>query len=154
MLEQSWPSGNALDSDQRGPGFEAHRRPLVTSGRSYSPKCSCQNYNPLRGTPKPQGMGGNGGKIEKKFVSCYPLISDATLLCLIEGSYMALFEISHLSWDFIMTPPPILAKCGHHHYQQNFHCRFHLIIHESTLHQALHNPCQGEHCLPLHQIFA
>ena len=22
-MEQPWPSGNALDSDQRGPGFEA-----------------------------------------------------------------------------------------------------------------------------------
>jgi len=33
-LEQPWPSGNALDSDQRGPGFEAHRRPLVTSGKA------------------------------------------------------------------------------------------------------------------------
>ena len=34
MREQPWPSGNAPDSDQRGPGFEAHRRPLVTSGRA------------------------------------------------------------------------------------------------------------------------
>ena len=37
--EQPWPSGNALDSDQRGPGFEAQRRPLVTSGRASGPKC-------------------------------------------------------------------------------------------------------------------
>ena len=27
--EQPWPSGNAIDADQRGPGFEAHRRPLL-----------------------------------------------------------------------------------------------------------------------------
>ena len=33
LAEQPWPSSNALDSDQRGPRFEAHRRPLVTSGR-------------------------------------------------------------------------------------------------------------------------
>ena len=38
--------------------------------------------------------------------------------------------------------PPILAKCGYHHYQQHFHCNFHPVIHESTLHQALRNPCQ------------
>ena len=49
-IEQPWPSGNALDSDQRGPGFEAHRRPLVTSGRASGPNCSCQNLSPLRGT--------------------------------------------------------------------------------------------------------
>ena len=41
--EQPWPSGNALNSDQHGPGFEAQRRPLVTSGRASGPKCSCQN---------------------------------------------------------------------------------------------------------------
>ena len=41
--EQPWPSGNALDSDQRGAGFEAHHRPLVTSGRASGPKCPCQN---------------------------------------------------------------------------------------------------------------
>ena len=38
--EQPWPSGNEFDSDQHGPGFEAHSRPLVTSGRASSPKCS------------------------------------------------------------------------------------------------------------------
>ena len=38
-----------------------------------------------------------------------------------------------------MTPFPILAKCGHRHNQQNFHCHFHPIIYESSLHQALHN---------------
>ena len=53
-MEQPWPSGNALDSDQLGPGFEAHRRPLVTSGRVLSEAPS-----------KPQGIGGNGGKIER-----------------------------------------------------------------------------------------
>ena len=42
-MEQLWPSGNALDSDQRGPAFKAHRRPLVTLGRASGPKCSCQN---------------------------------------------------------------------------------------------------------------
>ena len=41
--EQPWPSGETLDLDQRGPGFEAHRRPLVTSGRASGRKCSCQN---------------------------------------------------------------------------------------------------------------
>ena len=41
--EQPWPSGNALDSDQHGPGLEAQRSPLVTSGRASGPKCSCQN---------------------------------------------------------------------------------------------------------------
>ena len=41
--KQPWPSGNALDSDQHGAGFEAQRRPLVTSGRASGPKCSCQN---------------------------------------------------------------------------------------------------------------
>ena len=29
-IEQPWPSGDELDLDQRGPGFEAHRRLLVT----------------------------------------------------------------------------------------------------------------------------
>ena len=41
--EQPWTSCNALDSDQRGPRFEAHCRPLVTSGRASDPKFSCQN---------------------------------------------------------------------------------------------------------------
>ena len=41
--EQLWPSGNALNSDKYGPGFEAHRRPLVTSGRAPGPTCSSQN---------------------------------------------------------------------------------------------------------------
>ena len=40
--EQPWLSGNALDSDQHGPGFEAQRRPLLTSGRASGPKCLCQ----------------------------------------------------------------------------------------------------------------
>ena len=44
------PSGEELDLDQCGLVFEAHRRPLVMSGRAYSPKCSCQNYSPPRGT--------------------------------------------------------------------------------------------------------
>ena len=43
MLEQRWPSDDALDSDQHGPGFMAHRRPLATSGRAFGPKCSRQN---------------------------------------------------------------------------------------------------------------
>ena len=34
MTEQPWPSGNALDSDEHGPKFEAQRRPLVTPGRA------------------------------------------------------------------------------------------------------------------------
>ena len=62
--EQPWPSGNALDSDQRGPGFEAHCRPLVTSGRASGPKCSRQNYSPLRGTLQAPRIGGNGGKLK------------------------------------------------------------------------------------------
>ena len=37
--EQPWPSGNALDSDQHGPGLEAQYRPLETSGRASGPKC-------------------------------------------------------------------------------------------------------------------
>ena len=41
--EQPWPSGKALDSGQRCPGFEAHCRPLVMSGRASGRKCSCQN---------------------------------------------------------------------------------------------------------------
>ena len=49
---------------------------------------------------------------------------------------------------FYNDPLPILAKYGHHHYQQNVHCHFYSITHELTLHQALHNPCQMEHCLP------
>ena len=65
-IEQWWPSGNALDSYQRGPGFKAHRRLLVTSGRASSLKCSCQNQSPLKAPSKPQGTGGNGVKIEKK----------------------------------------------------------------------------------------
>ena len=52
-----------------------------------------------------------------------------------------------------LTWPSILAQCSHHHYQQHFHCHFHPIIHESTLCQAFHNPCQVAHCLPLHPIF-
>jgi len=48
--EHPWPSGDELDFDQRGPGFEAHRRPLVTPGRASGPKCSRQNNSPLRGT--------------------------------------------------------------------------------------------------------
>ena len=48
--EPPWPSYNALDSDQHGPGFEAQRRPLVMSGRASGPKCLCQNYSSLRGT--------------------------------------------------------------------------------------------------------
>ena len=38
-----WPSYNALDSDQHGPEFEAHRRPLVTSGRASGSKCWNRN---------------------------------------------------------------------------------------------------------------
>ena len=52
----------------------------------------------------------------------------------------------------LFTPHSILAKYRHHHYQQNFHCHFHPIIHESTLHQVLPNPSRVEHCLPLHSI--
>ena len=37
---QPWPSGEELDLDQRGPGFETHRRRLVRSGRASGPKCS------------------------------------------------------------------------------------------------------------------
>ena len=51
-------------------------------------------------------------------------------------------------------PPPILAKCDHHHYYQNFHCHFHSIIHNSTIHHVLQIPCQMEHCLQFHPIFA
>ena len=40
-VEQPWPSGEELDLDQRGPGLEAHRRPLVMPGRASGPKCSC-----------------------------------------------------------------------------------------------------------------
>ena len=43
LVEQPWPSCNALDSDQHGPGFEAQHRPLLTSGKAFGPKCSCQN---------------------------------------------------------------------------------------------------------------
>ena len=49
---------------------------------------------------------------------------------------------------------PILAKCGHDHYQQNFPCHFYLAINESTLHQALPNHFQVEHFLQLHPTFA
>ena len=41
--EQPWPSGNALDLDERGPGLKAYRRPLVMLGRASGLKCSCQN---------------------------------------------------------------------------------------------------------------
>ena len=43
FAKQMWPSSNALDSNQRGPGFKAHCKPLVTSGRASGLKCSCQN---------------------------------------------------------------------------------------------------------------
>ena len=43
VVEQPWSSGNALDKDQHGPGFEAQRRPLVISRRASGLKCSCQN---------------------------------------------------------------------------------------------------------------
>ena len=43
IFAQLWPNGNVLDSDEHGPGFEAHRKPLVTSGRVSGPKFSCQN---------------------------------------------------------------------------------------------------------------
>ena len=39
LRNKPWPSGNTLDSDQYGPGFEAHRRPLVTSGSTSGSKC-------------------------------------------------------------------------------------------------------------------
>ena len=42
-LQQPWPSSNTLNSDQHGPGFKAHRRPLVMSGRASGLKCLCQN---------------------------------------------------------------------------------------------------------------
>ena len=42
-LELPWPSGNALDSDQHIPGFEAQRRSLVTPGSASGLKCSRQN---------------------------------------------------------------------------------------------------------------
>ena len=61
---QPWPSGNAIDSDQCGPGFKAHRRPLVTSGRASGLKCSCQINVLLEAPSKPKGIGENGGKIE------------------------------------------------------------------------------------------
>ena len=43
-------------------------------------------------------------------------------LCLIVGGHIALLEVVHPTQHFIMTPPLVLAKCGFHHYQQNFLC--------------------------------
>ena len=37
------PDFDTHDLDQHGPGFEAQRRPLVTSGKASGPKCSRQN---------------------------------------------------------------------------------------------------------------
>ena len=34
-----------------------------------------------------------------------------------------------------------------------FGCHFYRILHQSPLHQTLHNPHQVEHCQPLHQVF-
>ena len=53
------------------------------------------------------------------------------------GPYCTLGNSSPFVAFYTDPPPPILAKCGNHHYQQNFHCHFHPTIHESTLHQAL-----------------
>ena len=64
IKEQPWPSGNALDSDQHGPGFEAQRWPLVASGRAYGPNARARTRVLSEAPPKPQGTGGNGGKIE------------------------------------------------------------------------------------------
>ena len=61
-----------------------------------------------------------------------------TLLCLIVGGHIALFEIFYP--QNVLLLPLILAKCGHHQYQQNCSCPFDLIIQQSTHHQALHNP--------------
>ena len=63
-VEQSWPSGNALDQDQHGPGFEAHRMPLVTSGRDPVLNAHARTKFLSKATSKPQGIGGNGGNIE------------------------------------------------------------------------------------------
>ena len=63
-IEQLWPSGNAHDSDQRGPGFKAHRRPLMMSGRAPGVICSCESLSPLRGTLQAPKSWGNGGKIK------------------------------------------------------------------------------------------
>ena len=58
MHEQPWPSGNALDSDQRGPGFEAHRRPLVTSGMASGPKIHVPELkSSQRHPPSPKELG-------------------------------------------------------------------------------------------------
>ena len=63
---QQWSSGNALDSDQCGPGFKAiagHWRRqeghLVLNARARTKVL-------LEVPSKPQGIGGNGGKIKKK----------------------------------------------------------------------------------------
>ena len=58
--EQPWPSGNALDSGQRGPRFETHRRPSVLNARAR-PKVLSEAPS------KPQGIGGNGVNIERKW---------------------------------------------------------------------------------------
>ena len=64
IVEQPWPSSNALDSDQRGPGFEAHRMPLVTSGRHTVLNARARTKVLSEAPSKPQGIGGNGSKIE------------------------------------------------------------------------------------------
>ena len=49
---------------------------------------------------------------------------ECTLLCSIVWGHIVLFEIFHPSHN-IYTDPPILAECGHHHYQETFHCHSH-----------------------------
>ena len=59
-----------------------------------------------------------------------------------KGGHIALSDIFHPSQHFTTTP--YSAKCGHHHYQQNIHRRFHPVIHESTLYQASHSLSGGK----------
>ena len=58
------------------------------------------------------------------------------LSCLIIGGHIALSEIFHPSQHFMI---PHFSKIWASSLSENFHCHFNPIIHESTLHKALHN---------------
>ena len=79
---------------------------------------------------------------EAAILSQSKLSSQSTLLCLIlgRGSYCTFSNFAPCIGFF--NDPHHFSRCGNHHYQHNFQCHIHPIIHESTLHQALHNSYQ------------
>jgi len=70
MLEQLWPSSDELNVHQNGPWFEAHHRPIVTSEGHPILNARARTTVLSEAASMPQGIGGNGGKIEFQTL-CY-----------------------------------------------------------------------------------